>query len=158
MVFSRLLILSVFLILLGFQGHTLARDTPLPAAQAFGYKRVVGADGVKISFDIEKGYHLYLERLKIQPGSEAVVLGPVILPEGEIVSDPTMGHTRIVRGHTEINVPFLSLPQPPEIGTLQVAYQGCQDAGSCYPPPTRADSAGRRQGLPVCSGDTPIGV
>ena len=134
MVFSRLLILGISLILLGFHGHSLARDTPLPAAQAFGFKRAIGPDGVTISFDIEKGYHLYLERLKIQPGSEAVVLGPVILPEGEIVSDPTMGHTRIVRGHVDINVPFLRLPQPPESGSLQVAYQGCQDAGSCYPP------------------------
>lgn len=138
MVFSRLLVLGISLILLGFQGHSLARDIPLPAAQAFGFKRVIGPDGVIISFDIAKGYHLYLERLKIKPGSEAVVLGPVILPEGELVSDPTMGHTRIIRGHVDINVPFLSLPQPPEYGSLQVTYQGCQDAGSCYPPQREA--------------------
>jgi len=134
MALSRLLTLGASLILLGFTSHLLARDTPLPVAQAFGFKRVVGPDGVRISFDIEKGYHLYLERLKIQPGSEAVVLGAIVLPEGEIVADPTMGHTRVVRGHTDIDVPFLSLPVAPEIGTLLVSYQGCQDAGSCYPP------------------------
>ena len=134
MAFFRLLILGVYLFLIGFAGHSLARDTPLPAAQAFGFKRIVGTHGVKITFDIEKGYHLYLERLKLQPGSDAVILGPIILPEGEIVSDPTMGHTRVVRGHAEIDVPFLALPVPPETGTLLVSYQGCQDEGSCYPP------------------------
>lgn len=134
MAFSRLLVPILTLILALSAAHSLARDNPLPAAQAFGFKWVIGPDGVKIAFDIEKGYHLYLERLKLQPGSPAVVLGKIALPEGEIVNDPTMGHTRVVRGHTEISVPFLALPSPPETGSLLVSYQGCQDAGSCYPP------------------------
>ncbi|MEY4683838.1 MAG: hypothetical protein RLZ25_297 [Pseudomonadota bacterium] len=134
MALSRLIFFSITLILGGFADNIPARETPLPAAQAFGFKSSVGPDGVKISFDIEKGYHLYLERLKIQPGSDAVVLGAITMPEGEIVVDPTMGHTRVARGHQDIQIPLLSLPRPPDAGTLKVSYQGCQDAGSCYPP------------------------
>jgi len=134
MALSRLFALVIPSVLLTFAAIGFARETPLPAAQAFGYKSAVGPHGVTITFDIEKGYHLYLERLKFQPGSDAVVLGAIAMPEGEIVVDPTMGHTRVARGHQEIQIPFVALPKPPEVGTLNVAFQGCQDEGSCYPP------------------------
>jgi thioredoxin:protein disulfide reductase len=119
---------------INFPAASFARDTPLPAAQAFGFKSAFGPEGVTITFDIEKGYHLYLERLKFQPGSDSVVLGTIAIPEGEMEDDPTLGHTRVARGHQEIRIPLASLPKPPEVGTLKVSYQGCQDAGSCYPP------------------------
>lgn len=134
MVLSRLFALVLSGILLNFACPAIAREIPLPAAQAFGFKSSVGNDGVTITFDIEKGYHLYLERLKFQPGTDAVVLGTIAMPEGEIVADPTMGHTRVARGHQEIRIPLIALPKPPEVGTLMVSFQGCQDAGSCYPP------------------------
>jgi thiol:disulfide interchange protein DsbD len=134
MALTRLLLIGISLIFLSQSQLSVAREIPLPASAAFGFQSVIDHDGVKISFDIQKGYHLYLERLKIQPGSDAVVLGAFAMPEGEILVDPTMGHTIVARGHQEIRIPLLALPKPPEIGTLKVSYQGCQEAGSCYPP------------------------
>lgn len=134
MALYRCFALIFFCLLINFPAASFARDTPLPAAQAFGFKSSVNSEGVTLLFDIQKGYHLYLERLKFQPGSNAVTLDVIDLPEGERVNDPSLGNTRIARGHQEIKIRFLALPAAPEVGTLKVTYQGCQDEGSCYPP------------------------
>jgi thiol:disulfide interchange protein DsbD len=134
MALYRCFALIFFCLLINFPAASFARDTPLPAAQAFGFKSSVTSEGVTLLFDIQKGYHLYLERLKFQPGSNAVTLDVIDLPEGERVNDPSLGNTRIARGHQEIKIRFLALPAAPEVGTLKVTYQGCQDEGSCYPP------------------------
>ena len=134
MALYRCFALIFFCLLINFPAASFARDTPLPAAQAFGFKSTVNSEGVTLLFDIQKGYHLYLERLKFQPGSNAVTLDAIDLPEGERVNDPSLGNTRIARGHQEIKIRFLALPAAPEVGTLKVTYQGCQDEGSCYPP------------------------
>lgn len=134
MALYRCFALIFFCLLINFPAASFARDTPLPAAQAFGFKSTVNSEGVTLLFDIQKGYHLYLERLKFQPGSNAVTLDVIDLPEGERVNDPSLGNTRIARGHQEIKIRFLALPAAPEVGTLKVTYQGCQDEGSCYPP------------------------
>lgn len=134
MALYRLPLLVFLFVTLNFSGVSTAHELPLPVKEAFGFKSEVNGQRVRLTFDIQSGYHLYLERLKIQPGIEGVELGSIQMPEGDLVADPIMGHTRVARGHQEIQIPILALPTPPLVGSVKVTYQGCQDAGSCYPP------------------------
>ena len=96
------------------------------------------------------------------PG-EGVALGALQLPTGLIKIDPYFGREEIYR-----NAVSGTLPVPRETAgaarslSLQVTYQGCADAGLCYPPITKtltvalpaAGSAGPGVGSPTADGSS----
>ena len=86
------------------------------------------------NWDIADGYHLYQKRLKFVSKSPGLELGLPDFPKGETKHDEAMGVLEVYRGHLEIRVPLLR--KQPGLSDLQieVASQGCADAGVCYPP------------------------
>jgi thiol:disulfide interchange protein DsbD len=57
------------------------------------------------------------------------------LPAGEKHDDEHFGPTVVYRGLLEAELPLNQLPKGKY--SLTVSYQGCADAGLCYPPQTR---------------------
>jgi thiol:disulfide interchange protein DsbD len=106
----------------------------LPVDQAFSLQ-VERSDtgGAVLRWDIEPGYYLYKERLQfvsLPAGSEPV------LPAGQPYHDEYFGDSQIYRDGLEIVVPDA------DVATLKLGWQGCADAGLCYPPQTRTVNLG----------------
>ncbi|MGV6818786.1 MAG: protein-disulfide reductase DsbD [Thiotrichales bacterium] len=122
---------SIFLLLIA-QGAALAvsPDELLPADEAFKFLGVDTQDDRAVArFEIAKGYYLYKDKIKFE-APEGFVLGKPDFPEGKIKKDDLFGEVEIYRG--DLSIPF-SLSGS---GTadITVKYQGCADAGVCYPP------------------------
>lgn len=116
------------------QAH--AQEDFLDPEKAFVLSAVMKTpDTFEVHFKVAKGYYLYRERLGFTVKPEgAATIGAPELPQGEVKYDPTFEKNMEVY-HQDITV---SVPVAPggDAFTLDVAYQGCADAGLCYPPMT----------------------
>jgi thiol:disulfide interchange protein DsbD len=93
------------------------------------------ANDIVLNWRIHEGYYLYRERLKVEPAGDTKAVGAVVLPKGESHFDEYFGEQEVYRGSLDA-----SLSVPPSDAKnvqLKVTYQGCADAGLCYPPITK---------------------
>lgn len=86
-----------------------------------------------LHFSIAPGYQLYQNHLKFsdlkgQPISEKTLQLPAAIQK----KDDVLGQTKIYRQNLKINVPLVR-GENNELG-IKVQYQGCAEAGFCYPP------------------------
>ena len=94
----------------------------------------------QLFWQITDGYYLYQKRLKFD--GLAADQQPV-LPEGESHSDEFFGEQPVYRQGLEVKIPAAAS------GQIKVSYQGCADAGLCYPPQTRViDLGGKAAATP----------
>ncbi|WP_438299262.1 protein-disulfide reductase DsbD [Pseudomonas sp. NMS19W] len=87
----------------------------------------------QLFWQITDGYYLYQKRLKFD--GLAAENAPA-LPEGESHSDEYFGEQQVYRQGLELKIPATAK------GQIKVSYQGCADAGLCYPPQTRVIDLG----------------
>ena len=96
-----------------------------------------GPDRIRLSFAIHPGYYLYKSRLKVATAAPQTVLGSLSTPAGEFKTDDYFGRQEVYHedfeGTVAISRPGGAAMQIP----LKVTYQGCADAGLCYPPITK---------------------
>ncbi|MGM0554146.1 MAG: protein-disulfide reductase DsbD [Pseudomonadota bacterium] len=91
-----------------------------------------------LRFDIAEGYYLYRDKLDVRVAEgDGIELGPVNPPDGELQEDEFFGESQVYRGEVEILVPVLRDADDVADITLAIDYQGCADAGVCYPPLTQ---------------------
>lgn len=91
---------------------------------------------LKVSWDIAPGYYLYRKRIAVRAVAPAGTrLEAPQLPQGEMVQDEHEGQAEIYHGSLEAALHWPRGSAPPQ--RLQVSYQGCAEAGVCYPPQTR---------------------
>ena len=113
----------------------------LPVDQAFQVQAQVTRPGqVAIAFKVAPGTYLYRERLEARLDGTPPTPLALTTPDGERKHDPTFDKVMEVYHHdvaAAVTVPDdkPAAGAPPE--TLAVVYQGCADAGLCYPPQTR---------------------
>jgi thiol:disulfide interchange protein DsbD len=122
----------------GASGSDAAQPKFLPADQVFHVgATAAGADAIRLDWWIRDGYYLYRSRLKVSAGNGAA-LGTLQLPAGQIKMDPYFGREEIYRNAVSgtVPVPGGTAGQARTL-SLQVTYQGCADAGLCYPPITK---------------------
>jgi thiol:disulfide interchange protein DsbD len=87
-------------------------------------------DRVRIEWDIAPGYFLYRNRLAVSAVAPAnAPLGGLTLPEGKAYSDAHFGIVQIYRGDL-----VATIGDAARVTRVRVRYQGCADAGVCYPP------------------------
>jgi thioredoxin:protein disulfide reductase len=109
----------------------------LPVEQAFVPSVTVrDAGSFIIRWDIADDYYLYRDQFTVSTSSDRVQLGQPRFPAGEEKTDEYYG-TSVVYYHS-VEIPMtvaraagdaIELP-------LTLGYQGCADAGLCYPPST----------------------
>ena len=118
----------------------------LPVDQAFELQPLVWKDDgtLEVSWRIAKDYYLYRDRLKVTTAAP-VRLGKPVLPPSLPYEDEHFGTTQVYRDKLVIKVPIEILPYSLEGKGIPVTvvYQGCADAGLCYPPQTRKLEAER---------------
>ena len=96
-----------------------------------------GPDRVKIIWEIAPEYYLYRNRLKVTTASTGVTLGPLALPTGESHTDEYFGEQEVYREELIASLPVARPGGSALAVPLEVTYQGCADAGLCYPPITK---------------------
>ncbi len=102
-------------------------------------------------WQITPGYYLYKHRLK---ATSEVALGALFMSPGQAKHDEFFGDVEVYYDELEVIVPILSERAEGSLSeraegslseraegslsdqamTLMVEYQGCADAGICYPP------------------------
>jgi thiol:disulfide interchange protein DsbD len=123
------------LLLVTTQAHALKQEPLLPD-QAFQFKaEVVSPTTIKATWDIAEGHYLARQFFKFETETEGVSLTAPVIPAGEPKEDATLGKQEIYRDKLELEIPVErgDLAQAVQLA-LKVRYQGCSDAGLCYPP------------------------
>ncbi len=109
----------------------------LPVDQALPFSYTTGEDGVILRWDIAPDHYLYRERISVSAASEQVTLGELQFSSaGVATSDEYFGDVTVFYDPVEARLP-VQLPAGVEEAQLSVTYQGCAEAGLCYPPQTR---------------------
>lgn len=100
-----------------------------PADQVFRLDATRDGNTVTLRWYIQPGYYLYRHRLKFT--ATGAKLGAPVIPAGEKKQDEYFGEVEVYRDELAVQVPIVAMGKDVE---LVVGYQGCADAGYCYPP------------------------
>lgn len=109
----------------------------LPVDEAFVLQaRAPARDRIEIDWTIADDYYLYRHRTSVRVVEGGFEAGPLQLPAGKRHVDEFFGEVETYRGRLAAVLPGTAAG---DAGTLvlEVKYQGCADAGVCYPPQTR---------------------
>jgi thiol:disulfide interchange protein DsbD len=108
-----------------------AQQDFLQPEQAFRLNVSKRADGqVRLNWDISQGYYLYRQQMKV----EADPVGSAQeadWPAGTRKTDETYGESEVYHDNVAV------LVTAPAAQALTIGWQGCAEAGLCYPPQTR---------------------
>ncbi|MFL6874636.1 protein-disulfide reductase DsbD [Pseudomonas marginalis] len=96
----------------------------LPVGKAFTFtsERLESGE-TQLYWQIADGYYLYKQRMKFDGLAEKPPL-----PQGEAHSDEFFGEQEVYRQGLEVKIPA------GVTGQVKLGWQGCADAGLCYPP------------------------
>ena len=112
-----------------------------------------GPDAIEARWDIAEGYYLYRDKFRFRAAEGAgASLGEAGFPKGKLKDDEYFGPMEVYYGSVAALVPVARAAAGGEID-VDITYQGCADAGLCYPPITRTVSLL----LPVALADTGAG-
>lgn len=108
------------------------QDEFLPVTEAFQPSAWHDGSTLYIGMDIAEEYYLYRHQFAVVSQTESVSLGDPIIPQGIFSNDEFMGDVYVFRDQVVFEVPL----QAPYSGPLNIelTFQGCADAGLCYPP------------------------
>ncbi|MBN6739693.1 protein-disulfide reductase DsbD [Acidithiobacillus sp. MC6.1] len=102
--------------------------------QAFRFEASLrGHDQLQLRWNVAPGYHLYRDRIKFSVTPDSIILGHYTLPTGMMLNDPAFGKVRVLEGQNTLTVPFTIQGTAPAFIELKATYQGCANAGVCYP-------------------------
>lgn len=102
----------------------------LPVREAFQPSAWHDGDTLFVGFENAEGYYLYRHRFAVE--DDDGVLEEPELPDGEAKSDEFLGDVNVFYDRVVFEVPLTKDVSGPLAFTL--TYQGCADAGLCYPP------------------------
>ncbi|WP_407201959.1 protein-disulfide reductase DsbD [Citrobacter werkmanii] len=108
------------------------RSQFVPADRAFVFDFQQNQHDLNLSWQVKDGYYLYRKQISITPSQADIA--EVKLPPGVWHEDEFYGKSEIYR--KQLNIP-VTVNQTKSGATLTVTYQGCADAGFCYPPETK---------------------
>ncbi|CNL14668.1 protein-disulfide reductase DsbD [Yersinia alsatica] len=113
-------------------GQQSSQSRFIPVDQAFAFDFRQQGDQLTLSWQIHPDYYLYRQQIKIVPQNAS--LGTFTLPEGIAHHDEFYGEVAIFKQQLTLKIPIM---QAGEQASVSVTYQGCAEAGFCYPPETR---------------------
>lgn len=134
----RTFLLFVFMALAGmaqaFPDNPFGKTDFLPVDKAFEFSSEQLPSGeTQLHWQIADGYYLYKQRLKFGSTADG---GQPVLPEGETHHDDFFGTQQVYRHTLDITLPASTTR------TADIGWQGCADAGLCYPPQSAMLKAG----------------
>ncbi|MEK9585308.1 MAG: protein-disulfide reductase DsbD domain-containing protein [Halieaceae bacterium] len=112
-----------------------AQSEFLPVREAYRLDGALLGDGnLRLYWQITDGYYLYQHAFKVRP-QHAASKEPlaITLPPAVAKTDEFFGDVAVYYGEADL---IVALPESTNTLTVAVTYQGCADAGLCYPPET----------------------
>ncbi|MFG6158213.1 protein-disulfide reductase DsbD [Halomonas sp. 1390] len=132
----RLALLILLLLPLGAQAQWFSQSDDeaqfLPVHEAFQPSAWHDGETLYVGFENADGYYLYRHQFEVASEVAGLSLGEPDLPPGEAKSDEFLGDVNVFYD----SVVFQSALAPGHQGPLEMTltFQGCADAGLCYPP------------------------
>lgn len=110
------------------------KNSFLDAEQAFRLTALITDNKeIIVQWQVAEGYYLYRDKLAFSVVAEGSI-GKANYPTGIMKNDPTFGEVEVYQQSVvEITLPVLSIGHSKFL-QLKVDYQGCAEAGLCYPP------------------------
>ncbi len=106
----------------------------LKVDEAFVFSSELTDQGLRLIWDIHEGYYLYLERFKFRTELAGVVIGEAQFSDtGKAKDDEYFGRVHVIYDALEVHLP-IRLPAGTAEADIKITYQGCAEAGLCYPP------------------------
>ncbi|WP_045737648.1 protein-disulfide reductase DsbD [Xanthomonas sp. MUS 060] len=120
-----------------FPALAISEKDLLPVDQAFALSAQAPERGrIVLHWDIAKGYYLYRHRIAVRVIGDFKPNPTLQLPAGHKKIDPYFGEVETYRGELTAVQSGIADPGTKHL-QLEVRYQGCADAGVCYPPQKR---------------------
>ncbi|MFZ3409768.1 protein-disulfide reductase DsbD [Vibrio chagasii] len=104
----------------------------VPVDQAFPFNYYQQDGKVLLDWQVKEGYYLYQHSLSFS--GQNLAIGNVELEDGKPHQDEFFGEVSVYTQPLFVQVPLQSYQDSSQ---LIVKYQGCAEAGFCYPPETR---------------------
>lgn len=99
----------------------------LQADEAFSYDVTANDDDtLTITWDIAPDYYLYRHQFKFE--GESAPVANIEIPDGKPIEDEFFGESEVYYDQVAVTV------DPGQAQQLNIAWQGCAEAGLCYPP------------------------
>jgi thiol:disulfide interchange protein DsbD len=124
---------SLLALLGGTQAQAIGEDEYLPPEDAFKYTVTADEQNVTVEWNATKGYYLYKKRLGLAAATAGVTVGESVYPKGEVHKDEYFGEQEVFRGKFKVSAPLTGAKAGDTVA-LKLKWQGCADAGLCYPP------------------------
>ncbi len=131
---ARFIVLCSAVLLFGLSAAYAHADHFLSPDQAFSFSaKLSSPDHLQLRWDVAPGYHLYRDRIQVSVLPSNILLGKYTLPKGVMLNDPAFGKMRVLEGENTVIIPFSVKGTSPGTLTVKATYQGCANAGVCYP-------------------------
>lgn len=101
----------------------------LPLEQAFQFSFSQQEDKVTVRWQISDGYYLYKDKFKLSSPTTNII--QIALPQGTDHEDAYFGTQSVYYDETSFS---FSVEDANKEHIITLDYQGCADAGLCYPP------------------------
>lgn len=155
---SRLARLALIFALAPLSAFAANPDDLLPVDQAYVLSATAPSrERIELHWKIADGYYLYRHRTDAVVEGGGFAAGKLQLPKGKPYRDEFFGDVETYR--SELLAVLEGRADGADSVTLKVKYQGCADAGICYPPQTRAVRvalpAQASSGLPLAGAGKP---
>ena len=132
---KNVLAFAAFGLLLAGRAFAIGEDEFLDPTEAFKYTATADESTVTVEWQATKGYYLYKKRMGLSAATPGVTVGDSVYPKGEIHKDEYFGEQEVFRNTFKVSAP-LSGAKAGDTVALKLKWQGCADAGLCYPPST----------------------
>jgi len=124
--------LSACLSLTQFAHAAVNADDLLPPEQAFVPTVTASDKGVDVQFKIADGYYMYQSKITADTQPEKLLRDKPMFSQGEQKEDEFFGKQVVY--HRAANVKWDYAQPAPAAYKITLHYQGCAEAGVCYPP------------------------
>jgi thiol:disulfide interchange protein DsbD len=114
--------------------ESLFADSPsfLKVDEAFGFDFEQKDGELVVKWDIAEGYYLY--KKQFETVTRNATIGEPSYPAHETIEDEFFGLSDVFFNDMEVSYPIIETLQD---GQVKLRFQGCAEAGLCYPPTTK---------------------
>ena len=117
-------------------GLTDSSDNFLHPDQAFIFSaEAIDGNTLRAHWDVADDVYLYRSKFKFElKNAEGITLGEAVMPTGKKKFDDAFGEMEVYYHGVDIDIPLQRSNLDASDIILVAKYQGCADAGFCYPP------------------------
>lgn len=102
----------------------------VPVTEAFPFSFFQQGEQLHLDWQVKPGYYLYRDKFAVTASNDTM-LGEISIPEGTPYSDEFFGDVEIFTDPVTLTA---TIKQSTANSSVTVHYQGCAEAGFCYPP------------------------